>query len=418
MAIHIIAKDILLKIINESVPFSLALKQSFKHNNVSKEEKPVVSAIVGCALRHYLVMEKLIKDSYPNLESEAFVALLIAFSNALFIKKIDQEECNNYAQSFLKEDDVKFVDFLAPFLSGKKLVPDDIEVGSFEFLSYRYNTPLSIIKMWNKQFGQLTTSRILKFNSKPAVNPLRINNSLISDDDFFNQYSGFEKCDIPGVTLYKGEGRFKDLEIANKNLVNPLPVAYKEMMDEGDVDLLRGLAVYAEYPNELVTELLSRFDKLSNVEFIAGNYNAFINTKNALNKRSINGLNVYEANASSIITCISTPVHTFVVMPDSSRLNLLQVLPDYFLRFDIEKLDELIANQSKALNEASAQVEDNGYLLYLVDTISKKETTGVINNFLNDHKEFSLLKDKMYFPYKKYGGSYYFAILKKEGNND
>ena len=153
MAIHIIAKDILLKIINESVPFSLALKQSFKHNNVSKEEKPVVSAVVGCALRHYLVMEKLIKDSYPNLESEAFVALLIAFSNALFIKKIDQEECNNYAQSFLKEDDVKFVDFLAPFLNGKKLVPDDIEVGSFEFLSYRYNTPLSIIKMWNKQFG-------------------------------------------------------------------------------------------------------------------------------------------------------------------------------------------------------------------------------------------------------------------------
>ena len=418
MAIHIIAKDILLKIINESVPFSLALKQSFKHNNVSKEEKPVVSAIVGCALRHYLVMEKLIKDSYPNLESEAFVALLIAFSNALFIKKIDQEECNNYAQSFLKEDDVKFVDFLAPFLSGKKLVPDDIEVGSFEFLSYRYNTPLSIIKMWNKQFGQLTTSRILKFNSKPAVNALRINNSLISDDDFFNQYPGFEKCDIPGVTFYKGEGRFKDLEIANKNLVNPLPVAYKEMMDEGDVDLLRGLAVYAEYPNELVTELLSRFDKLSNVEFIAGNYNAFINTKNALNKRSINGLNVYEANASSIITCISEPVHTFVVMPDSSRLNLLQVLPDYFLRFDIEKLDGLIANQNKALNEASAQVEDNGYLLYLVDTISKKETTGVINSFLNDHKEFSLLKDKMYFPYKKYGGSYYFAILKKEGNND
>ena len=417
MAIHIIAKDILLKIINESVPFSLALKQSFKHNNVSKEEKPVVSAIVGCALRHYLVMEKLIKDSYPNLESEAFVALLIAFSNALFIKKIDQEECNNYAQSFLKEDDVKFVDFLAPFLSGKKLVPDDIEVGSFEFLSYRYNTPLSIIKMWNKQFGQLTTSRILKFNSKPAVNALRINNSLISDDDFFNQYSGFEKCDIPGVTFYKGEGRFKDLEIANKNLVNPLPVAYKEMMDEGDVDLLRGLAVYAEYPNELVTELLSRFDKLSNVEFIAGNYNAFINTKNALNKRSINGLNVYEANASSIITCISEPVHTFVVMPDSSRLNLLQVLPDYFLRFDIEKLDGLIANQSKALQEAAAQVEEGGYLLYFVDTISRKETMGLINEFLRNNEGFSLVRDKQYFPYKKYGGSYYFAVLKKGAND-
>ena len=105
-------------------------------------------------------------------------------------------------------------------------------------------------------------------------------------------------------------------------------------------------------------------------------------------------------------------------MPDSSRLNLLQVLPDYFLRFDMNKLDELIANQTNAINEAANQVEDGGYLLYLVDTISKKETIGIINEFLKDHQDFSLVRDKIYFPYKKYGGSYYFAVLKKENKND
>ena len=104
-------------------------------------------------------------------------------------------------------------------------------------------------------------------------------------------------------------------------------------------------------------------------------------------------------------------------MPDSSRLNLLQVLPDYFLRFDIQKLDELIANQAQALNEAAQQVEDGGYLLYLVDTISKKETMGLINEFLKGHSEFSLIRDKQYFPYKKFGGSYYFAVLKKGAND-
>ena len=105
-------------------------------------------------------------------------------------------------------------------------------------------------------------------------------------------------------------------------------------------------------------------------------------------------------------------------MPDSSRLNLLQVLPDYFLRFDIEKLDELIANQLKALNESANQVEDGGYLLYLVDTISKKENGGVINEFLKQHPEFTLIKDKLYFPYKKFGGSIFYAVLKKESKND
>ena len=418
MAAHILAKNILQKIIIENVPFSLALKQAFKHDNIAKEDRQIVSALVGCALRHYLVMERLIKDAYPDIESDGFVALLVAFSNALFIKKLNQDECNELVTSFLKEDDMKVSDFIAPYLEGKKLVPEEIEVGSFEFLSYRYNTPLSVIKMWNKQFGHVTASRILRANSKPAPVVLRINNNLISDEDFFNQYPDFEKCEVSGMALYNGEGRFKNHPVNEKNLVNTLPLAIKEMVDEGDVDLLRGLAIYSEYPNDLLTELLSRFNNLNNIEFMAGTYSAFINTKNALNKNSIKGVNVYEANASSIITCVSKPVHTFIVMPESSRLNLLQVLPDYFLRFDIEKLDELIANQAKALNEAANQVEDGGYLLYLVDTISKKENGGVINEFLKQHSEFTLIKDKLYFPYKKYGGSYFYAVLKKEKNND
>lgn len=417
MAAHSLAKDILQKIIVEKIPFSLALKQAFKKGDISKEDRSVISAVVGCALRHFIVMERLIKDAYPNIENDGFVALLVAFSNAMFIKKMNQEECNALAQSFLKEDDQPVKDFIAPYLEDKKLVPEEIEVGSFDFLSYRYNTPMPIIKMWNKQFGSLTTSRILKANSKPSPVVLRINNVKISDEDFFAQFPEFEAGDVKGIALYKGEGKFKNSQVYEKQLGYPLTPAFKEMLDEGDVDLLRGFAVYAEYPNDLLVELSSRFENINNVEFVAGSYSAFINTKNALAKSNIFGVNVYEAGVSSIITCISKPVHTFLVMPESSRLNLLQVLPDYFLRFDIEKLDELIANQSKALQEASAQVEDGGYLLYLVDTISRKETMGLINEFLRNNENFSLVRDKQYFPYKKYGGSYYFAVLKKGAND-
>lgn len=417
MAAHSLAKDILQKIIVEKIPFSLALKQTFKKGDISKEDRSVISAVVGCALRHFIVMERLIKDAYQDIESDGFAALLVAFSNALFIKKMNQDECNALAQSFLKENDQKVEEFIGPYLEGKKLVPEEIEVGSFEFLSYRYNTPLSVIKMWNKQFGQVTTSRILKANSKPSPVVLRVNNVRISDEDFFNQYPDFESTDIPGIALYKGEGKFKNTEVFEKQLAYVLTPAFKEALDDGDVDLLRGFAVYAEYPNDLFVELSSRFNNINNVDFVAGSYSAFINTKNALAKSNINGVNVYEAGVSSIITCISKPVHTFLVMPESSRLNLLQVLPDYFLRFDIEKLDELIANQGKALQEASSQVEDGGYLLYLVDTISRKETMGLITDFLKNNENFSLVRDKQYFPYKKYGGSYYFAVLKKGAND-
>ena len=419
MTPQVLARDILNRIINENTPFSLALKQAFKKNEVSKEDKANISAMVGCVLRHYLVLSNVISKQYPALDSVGVIALMIAFSNALFIKKLDQEDCNKEAQQYLKEEDIKAQDFIEPYLQEKKLVPENIEVGSFEFLSFRYNTPTEIIKMWNKQFGHIAVSKALKANSKPAPVVLRIDNKKIEDEDFFNKYPEFERIEgVNGMALYKGEGKFKNHEVSEKALATPYALAFKEMLDEGDVDLLRGLAIYTEYPNDLLIDLISRKESISGVEFIAGNLATASNARNFLNKNQVRGVNVYEAQASSIITCLSKPVHTFVVMPDSSRFNLLQLLPDYFLRFDFNKLDELIANQKLALKEAAEQVEEDGYLLYLVDTLSKKESINIINEFLANNENFTLVRDKLYFPYKKYGGSYYFAALKKAKKND
>ena len=419
MTPQVLARDILNRIINENTPFSLALKQAFKKNEVSKEDKANISAMVGCVLRHYLVLSNVISKQYPALDSVGVIALMIAFSNALFIKKLDQEDCNKEAQQYLKDEDIKVNDFIEPYLAEKKLVPENIEVGSFEFLSYRYNTPVDIIKMWSKQFGHIAVSKALKANSKPAPVVLRIDNKKIEDEDFFNKYPEFERIEgVNGMALYKGEGKFKNHEVSEKALATPYALAFKEMLDEGDVDLLRGLAIYTEYPNDLLIDLLSRKESISGVEFIAGNLATASNARNFLNKNQVRGVNVYEAQASSIITCLSKPVHTFVVMPDNSRFNLLQLLPDYFLRFDFNKLDELIANQKLALKEAAEQVEEDGYLLYLVDTLSKKESINIINEFLANNENFTLVRDKLYFPYKKYGGSYYFAALKKAKKND
>lgn len=419
MTPQVLARDILNRIINENTPFSLALKQAFKKNEVSREDKANISAMVGCVLRHYLVLSNVISKQYPNLDSVGVIALMIAFSNALFIKKLNQEDCNKEAQQYLKEEDVKVQDFIEPYLAEKKLVPENIEVGSFEFLSYRYNTPVDIIKMWSKQFGHIAVSKALKANSKPAPVVLRIDNKKIEDEDFFNKYPEFERIEgVNGMALFKGEGKFKNHEVSEKALATPYALAFKEMLDEGDVDLLRGLAIYTEYPNDLLIDLLSRKESISGVEFIAGNLATASNARNFLNKNQVRGVNVYEAQASAIITCLSKPVHTFVVMPDSSRFNLLQLLPDYFLRFDFNKLDELIANQKLALKEAAEQVEEDGYLLYLVDTLSKKESINIINEFLANNENFTLVRDKLYFPYKKYGGSYYFAALKKAKKND
>ena len=162
MAQHVLAKEILNKIINEGMPFSLALKQAFKKSDIAREDRSTVSAVVGCVLRHYLVMSKIVASTYPEMESLGVIGLLIALSNALFVRKMDQEACNQEVKQYIKEGEMSVEDFIAPYLEKKKLVPEDIEVGSFEFLSYRYNTPIEVIKMWNKQFGHISMNKALK----------------------------------------------------------------------------------------------------------------------------------------------------------------------------------------------------------------------------------------------------------------
>ena len=86
MAAHSLAKDILQKIIVEKTPFSLALKQAFKKGDISKEDRSVVSAVVGCALRHFIVMERLIKDAYPEIGDDGLpVAVFSVASMAIAV---------------------------------------------------------------------------------------------------------------------------------------------------------------------------------------------------------------------------------------------------------------------------------------------------------------------------------------------
>ncbi|NLB49042.1 MAG: hypothetical protein GX813_04325 [Erysipelotrichia bacterium] len=415
-----LAKELLLKIIYDRTPFSLALKTVFRRHNLTREDRVNISAVVGCVLRHFLVMDKIIRLGYPEMEKEGIVTLLIALCNALFIKRLDQKECNDAVAPFIKEGELSAEDFINPYLEDRKLVPSDIEVGSHDFLSYRYNTPVGIVKMWHKQFGHISANKILRSNSRPGQTVVRVNNTLISNDDFFERYPEFERNkNTEGVALYRGEIKFKSHQVYEKRLACLLPLAYKEMFDVIDLDLQRGLAIYCEYPNDIFSELLAYYPTLENIDFIASNLNTLNKAKNFLARNNyLKGVNIYEAQASSIITCLSKQVQTFLVMPDNSRLNLLQLLPDYFFHFDLEKLDDYIANQKVVIEEAAAQVEEGGYLLYLIDTISKKESSAVINEFLNEHPEFVLLRDKQYFPYKKYGASYYFAALKKGGMDD
>ncbi len=55
-------------------------------------------------------------------------------------------------------------------------------------------------------------------------------------------------------------------------------------------------------------------------------------------------------------------------------------------------------------------------MIYSPCTLNKKENEKVVNAFLNDNDNFTLVKEKTSFPCESRGDGFYFALLKKNEN--
>ena len=418
MEILFTALKVLDSITKEKESFSVSINKLSKGKSF-EENKKTITTLVGCALRHYLILDNRI-SSLEEFNKEYKNAFILVASNLLFAKKVSEKE----SMAFLKQvvEEIKSFEFaknlIESFVNGEPLIPAELDPNSLEFLSFRYNTPLWLIKMWRKHYGYKAMRKTLMANSKHFNNYGRINNEYIDEERFEIEHKLFTKTQFDKFYLYNDKSQVKkSWEYINK-LVYVYPIAFDEMIKEADTDNFRGIAAFAATPNNLLSALSANLTSYVECDYLIGKQQAYFEIKQEKGHYNLKNAHLYEGDSDHGITCFSKKVHTFFVMPDSSKFFLLRNTPDYFIRFEQNSLDELIQNQEKAIEECSKFVEDDGYLVYEVATMSNKETTGIIQKFLANHKDFVLVNEKQIFPFSEYDSTMYYAILRKVATND
>lgn len=412
-----LAQEVLVNVLDKNVPFSLAVKNCFKYKVVDKNERSIVTALVGCSLRHYIVFDYHIKNTFGELTNIGKSGLLLALADTLFIKKFNHNDIISLAEDSLEKDLRGKVEPFLTSLTTDNLIPEDISRQSVEYLSLRFNTPLWMVKMWNKYYGYKFTYKILKANSKPSSMSCRINTSKISQDDFLNKYKDdFKSTPYSDMVEYVGNVTLGKSKAYSEQEVFPFSYALKYMMDEIDADSLRGIAIYNGYSNHIYLDLMARYSCFYSADIVCGTTQALFDTRKQVERYALKNVNIYDCPASGILTCISRPVHTFIVLPFNSNFAMLRSTPDYFLRVNQSMYDSLLKGEAEALEEACDSVEDNGQLIYAIPTLSNKEGHGIVESFLSKHKEFVLVDEKQFFPFDPYDYSLYYAIMKKEGS--
>jgi len=79
-----------------------------------------------------------------------------------------------------------------------------------------------------------------------------------------------------------------------------------------------------------------------------------------------------------------------------------------------EDLDELVRTQKALLENNGRLVRPGGVLVYSTCTLNRKENEGQIQNYLKGHPEFTLVKEKTFFPFEMNSDGFYAAVLAKK----
>ena len=407
-----IAKKLLIAIVEKELTFYVAKKNYLYNLNVDNVMRNHVSDLVGCELRHHLMNDSLISRFFDNVEFEKTIYLRFAIANHLYLRRFSEKELLDLASKDLDRNQIntlfEFID------STNELIPPDLDKTSPEFLSIRYNTPAWVIRMWQKQYGKGVVFKTLKVNYRQSTLSFRVNPQHVDIDEFVGKHPDFSKCPIEQMLIYQGRGNPKNLLEYKENKIFLMKMATKYVLDQLDLDPLKGIAIFTEAPNNIYLDLISRFGKDVPLDLVVNHAAYYFETRKHIQENGYSHIYIYESDVNGLITCISKKVHTFICMPKSTSLDFLRTTPDYFLKIKQEQLDEIIAGESLSLEESAKFVEVGGELIYMVSTISRKESSNLIANFLVKHPNFSLVEERQFFPFETYDSCLYYARMKKD----
>lgn len=408
------AHSCLSDIFYKDVAFKLAINNVSRKHNMLRDERSQLTAVVGCALRHYYIFDNIISRTGKEYNQEHYVALFVYLVNRLFITISKDGEIREFLSKFdISKEDIKKIDELVE--DKTKLIPEDITSESIDYLHYRFNIPNWILKMWMKHFKGYTY-KIVKSINKPKNHYAFADINNYSNEEL-EKNNDFVKTAFEG--LYKYQGNVPPMIYSlfrEKKVVLTNPAEYY-LLNKLDIDLIRRIGIYVEGNTDLLPQLIGKLSTNLQADIIAGDDSGYFPLKKEIEANKLLNVNLYQANHSSIITCVSEPLHTFIVMPKNTNFAEFRNSPDYFKRIKQEELDGMLINQKSALEDASSFVEPGGQLVYIVPTMDKKESFQIVGEFLNKHPEFVIEEHKQFLPFDKYDSAFYFAILRK-ANND
>ena len=406
---------ILNDIIDNDESFAEALKKVFKADVDKRPYRAAVAALVGCELRHHILFGYLLNDMDLSEEEKRYVSLVL--SNIAFVKKLDVEAVKKALNEKLGEKASIVNELIVTAEAGKSFIPEDMSRTSNRYLSLRYNTPEWVLKIW-QHYGFGTTYKILRKNSVPNVATLRVRDPL-SVAELCERNSDFVPSAVDGIVNYKGKIAIRKIpEFQRGELFLEKP-GVKAVIDRFIIEEPKELMVYeGGNDSSLLYEILETYKDSIGINLVVKNMDDHMLVGKQIRKCDLKNVNFFAAESDSMNAGISRLQDLVIVSPKSTDFDKIREEPDYLLHFHKQEGEgKLYTDEKDTLENCAKFVAENGTLVYMIRTISKKEGHNLINAFLANHQEFHLIEEKQMFPFEANETALYYAAMMKQTLN-
>lgn len=381
-----------------------ALSERFHRARLRPEDRALATELVYGVLRWRdrldAVISRCLDRPHTRLAHRVRQILRLAVYQILFLDRVPNHAAVDQA---VIEANLSFVKRTGSFVNAllRNVIRHVDSVDSLPgddpvSLAAYYSHPLWLVEQWVRQFGIEITRRILAHNNSRAQIVLRANTLKSTQKDV-------------AALLRKRDVHFRT--------VSRMPDALIITSAQGEVAALpgfeEGLFVVQDLASQMVSPLLGAGpgERILDACAAPGGKTAHLAAL-LVNKAqivavdaSVARLKDARANLRGLgVTCVETVCgdssdRQFIrelgvfdrVLVDApcSNLGVLRHNPEVKYRTTREHLREFAARQSDLLSANASCLKPGGILVYAVCTITREETTEIIEGFLKDHPDFA-----------------------------
>ena len=408
-----IALALLDEIIDEKKSFQDTLRKKFVAEVDIRPLRANVAGLVGCALRHNIYFDFMMKD-FAGYETRDRRLLMLCLSNAFFFRRFNDEEVRVMAKEELGEEKFALAIPLFELASTpENYIPESVDRHSNLFLSLRFNIPEWTVKII-AHFGGSNLYQTLRKFSRPASIYLRARTSKLALGSLFENQD-FAATEVPGIVCYKGKVPLRKNQDFVKGLLYAEKPLTKKIIDDHIIaDPYQVLLYNGNADVSLEKELIETYGNKVGLNIAVPEIDDKVEISRLIRDLGLKNVNFFSAPDPYAMTAsISAPQKLVIAAPNSTNFDLVPTAPDYLLHFDTEKMDGIIAQEKAVLEGASQYVDEGGTLLYVVYTVSRKEGRHMVTDFLKNHPEFRLVSDQQHFPFEGLETAAYVAEMVK-----